>query len=214
MALPVPVKTIEEGLLKPFGDLIQRLCGPAVDQYGLAWADHVTVWRIGRLARLCEKVQANCEKAGISPQKVKYSLFKSITEAASIEEDDDLQDLWANLLSNAADPSGNEILPAFTEILKQISKGEALFLNAMFIFMTNTNTNDDSSPRAAINTVQYDNLRRLGLLSVEYERRIPTAAMLDGHALSIALGETPEERFLLSDLGAALVRACRAPKAA
>jgi hypothetical protein len=214
MALPVPVKTIEEGLLKPFGDLIRRLCGPAFDQYGLAWADHVTVWRIGRLARLCEKVKANCEKAGISPQRVKYSLLKNITEAASIEEDDDLQDLWGNLLSNAADPFGNEILPAFTEILKQISKGEALFLNAVFIFMTNRGTEGDNSPEVYINSVQYDNLRRLGLLSIEYERRIPTAATLDGHALSIALGETPEERVLLSDLGCAFVRACRAPKAA
>lgn len=60
--------------------------------------------------------------------------------------------------------------------------------------------------------VHYENLRRLGLMIRQHERRVPTSAMLDARALPVSMGLIPEELCLLSKFGMAFVSACRAPR--
>lgn len=210
MSSPVPIKEVVESL-KPFGELIQKFVGPAIEQCGLALGDSVAKWRITRSIRLWTRVQDNCEAAGIDPKTIKFPVFKDIVERASVEDDDDLQDRWANLLSNAADPRHEAaVLPAFPDILRQLSKQEANFLDELF--EVSTNPNRFATPPIEIAPVHYENLRRLGLIIREHERRVPTSAMLDARALHISLGLTPEELCFLSEFGMAFVSACRAPR--
>jgi len=43
-----------------------------------------------------------------------------------------MQDIWANLLANAADPRGlNRVLPSFTTILKDLTSWDVKFLDAL-----------------------------------------------------------------------------------
>lgn len=56
-----------------------------------------------------------------------------IIENASLEENDELQNLWANLLASAVDPNfKGEIRSAFIEIIKQLEVVDVHILNAMF----------------------------------------------------------------------------------
>lgn len=210
MSSPVPIKEVAEGL-KPFGDLISKLVGPAMEQYGLAIGDSVAKWRIIRSIRLWTRVQENCKAAGIEPHTIKFPLFKDIVERATVEDDDDLQNRWANLLSNAADPDNQAaVLPAFPDILRQLSKQEAYFLDELFEVMTNPHR--FATPPMEIAPIHYENIRRLGLIIREHERRVPTSAMLDARAMTISMGLAPEEHCFLSELGLAFVAACRTPK--
>jgi hypothetical protein len=54
-------------------------------------------------------------------------------EAASLEEDSDLQALWAQLLASAAaHKSSYSSHPAFIQTLRQMSKEEAVFFSALY----------------------------------------------------------------------------------
>lgn len=210
MSSPMLVKDVVDGL-KPFGELIQQFIGPTVEQCGLALGDSVAGWRISRAIRLWTRVEDNCKSADIDPQTIRFPLFKEIVERASVEDDDELQDRWANLLSNAADPRHDaEVLPAFPDILRQLSTPEATFLDELF--EVSTDQNRFASAPIEIAPILFENLHRLGLVIREHERTVPTAAMLDARALTISMGQTPQELCFLSELGTAFVAACRAPK--
>ena len=65
------------------------------------------------------------------PRQVPLSVAIPVFEAASPEEEDHLQDVWAALLVNAADASGGvEIKRAFVRILQDLSAMEGRLLQA------------------------------------------------------------------------------------
>jgi hypothetical protein len=202
---PVPAKTWPD-VLAPFSDLIKTLLGPAAEQYGLVWGESAYLFRRKRLARLLEKASNRLAEARIEPHAVKFSLLNDIVERGGLEDNDSLQDMWANLLANA---SGGQTLvtTAFVDILKSLSFDEAVFVTML--------SNGAMGDRATWNLdpVQFGNLKRLGLIMTEEDLMVPrTAAGIDAHAMRIAMGGMPEELCYLTDLGMAFVNACMAPK--
>jgi hypothetical protein len=64
---------------------------------------------------------------------VPLSIIHPALEAASLEEDDDLQDTWANLLANAADVRQPDVMsPSFPLILKELGAREVKFLDVLY----------------------------------------------------------------------------------
>lgn len=163
-----------------------------------------------------------CEKAGIEPKAVKIPLLFDILDRATLEEDDTLQDLWANLLANAADPRELvRVRTTFPEILRHISKEEAIYLEEMFEINASTTGHTDRGylpdsdeemevtlPPKRLDDVSYDNLRRVGVI-IESEDTVPVAALEVGVNQYRFL---TAERYAITPLGIALVMACRPPK--
>jgi len=85
-------------------DIFGKIAGPAAEELGLTLRDRVRLFRFERQVRLLGQFKGICEKAGIEPKAVRIPLLFDILDRATLEEDDNLQDLWANLLANAADP--------------------------------------------------------------------------------------------------------------
>lgn|SRR5262249_22193729 len=130
---PGSVKDAIEALYKPIESIVKTLAGPAAEEIGLGFRDSVQAWRFKRQVRLFKRVQELCAESGINPQAVKLSFLFDVVDKATLEENDDLQDLWANLLANAADPEYKSLIStAFPEILRQLSKDEAVFLEAFY----------------------------------------------------------------------------------
>jgi|ERR1044071_62901 hypothetical protein len=127
------VKGAIEALYAPVEGIVKILAGPAAEEIGLSLRDSVQAWRLKRQIRLFQRVKKICENAGIKPQAVKMSLLFEIMEKGSLEEDDELQDIWANMLSNAADPKrASLVTTAYPEILKQLCIVEVKFLEGIF----------------------------------------------------------------------------------
>jgi hypothetical protein len=120
-----------EKLADPVVDLIKRVAGPA-DEVGLTLQDAVHVYRAKRAYRLAEKFQKFTREQGIEPRHINLKLLLPALDYASVEDDEDLHTMWANLLANAADPSQDEPLPSFAPTPRQLSKVEAMFLNAFY----------------------------------------------------------------------------------
>ena len=124
-----------DALMKPASDVLLKLLGPAAQETGQMLGDIVRVYRLGRSVKLLNKVKRLAEEAGFEPRAVPVRLLLPILEVASLEQDEDLHTMWANLLANAANPSTDPDLtgwPAFLEVLKQLSPYEARFLERLY----------------------------------------------------------------------------------
>lgn len=198
----MPAKTWPD-VLAPFSDLIKTLCGPAAEQYGLAWGESAYLFRRQRLARLLEKASKRLAEAQIEPHTVKFPLLNDIVDRGSLEDNDFLQDMWANLLVTAA--GGKTLVTtAFTDILRSLSTEEAHFL---MLFRDEI----DDTCSCSIDAVPFGNLTRLGL--VKTEPSVPRTATTSGfQGLRVTVGQYPEQRCYLTELGWAFLHACTTPK--
>jgi hypothetical protein len=124
---------ITEGAMKPVSDLVQSLFGPAAEEAGLMLKDHVRVYRAARQARLYIRTAAIFERLGVRPKQVPLKLLFPIIENASVEDTDELQDRWANLLAHAANPNERDTVnPSFPTILRELTPRQARFLDAVY----------------------------------------------------------------------------------
>jgi Abortive infection alpha len=86
------------------------------------------------LAHATVKAKRILSELGLSPREVPLSIIHPMLQAASLEEDPDLQGVWANLLANAADPRElSPLAPSFATILKDLTAREAKFLNGLYL---------------------------------------------------------------------------------
>lgn len=99
--------------------------------------DRLKFMRWQRLVRLADKVSQILKDRGINDTRaVLPKLALPIFENASLEENDELHDLWAKLLANSMDPNfDKEIRYAYLEIIKSLSpldvKNLSIFYNTL-----------------------------------------------------------------------------------
>ena len=130
-ALTEGAKEVANGFLRTV------LHGPGEALSGL-WADKVNERRHANLIKIAIRAKERLDAAGISPKAVPLSIIHPALEAASLEEDPDLQDTWANLLANSADPRmHNAIPPSFPAILRELTARDVKFLDAFFTEVCN-----------------------------------------------------------------------------
>lgn len=118
-------------MVKEFGAFVaQFIDGPLEQGFGII-EDKLKYLRWERQVRLMDRANAFMAERGsrMRFRPVPLNVAIPIFEAASLEEDDDLQDLWARLLVNAADAeSGIEVKRGLVSILQDFSQMEARLL--------------------------------------------------------------------------------------
>jgi hypothetical protein len=69
---------------------------------------------------------------GVTPKEIPLKIIQPLLEAASLEEEPELQQLWVNLLANSADPrQENTVYPSFILMAKELTAREATFLDKL-----------------------------------------------------------------------------------
>lgn len=97
---------------------------------GLVGGDWIQLWRWNNLTKIAEKVRKKCEELGLDPKLVAPKFIKEFFESSSLEEDDDIQDMWANLLLNQS--IGQDVNIHYLNVLKSLEPKEGRLLNALF----------------------------------------------------------------------------------
>jgi hypothetical protein len=208
-----------EAAYKPVEKVFKTLLGPAAEEFGLILRDKIRQFRFKGQVKFLQRFQDICIEARINPQSVRLPLLLDIIERASIEPDAELQTLWANLLANAADTKYNGLITnAYPDILRQLSKEEAVFLEELHERMRipsreefrDTMRKRLNSPEPSVDPVYEENLRRLGLtVGNSKEENINVAA----YAVMQSRGQpTPPRHWTLTALGTAFIKACRTPE--
>jgi Abortive infection alpha len=159
-----------------------------------AWAtDLIRDRRAPYQARLLMSAAKKIRESGLPPSAVPDKLLRAVLEDGPMEDDEDMQDRWANLLANAGTSSVAEVRAAFPTILSELEPDEAAILDKVV-------KNDFSLPLKSrlddADFVALANLERLGL--VRYDHTPPLGIV----------------EVYLNPLGWAFLQACRAPRPA
>jgi hypothetical protein len=102
-----------------------------VKEGGGILTDQVKFWRWKNQLNIVKKAIVKIEESSLEKQQVPLKVLSPILENSSLEEEESMQDKWANLLANAV--TGREkIRPNFAEILKELSPVEATILDSLF----------------------------------------------------------------------------------
>jgi len=126
------LKVGADAAIKPFSNLIEKLFGGCAEELGGMWQDALQVRRFNRRLKLYKRTMEMIEKAGFEPRQIPDKIWVPVLQAASLEDDEALQDRWAALLANAANPIRDALIhPCFSDILSQLTGPEAVLLEAM-----------------------------------------------------------------------------------
>ena len=212
-----------EAVVKPFGDLLTKLFGGSAEQIGGIAEDYFAEIRqklagkrqSQRVETVLSKTEYVIEDAGFEPKEVPDEILIPLLQAASLQDDATLQDMWANLLANAANPEGEPIRRVFINILCELSPNDALFLDKFIdapeppfgmpypeMMLAEFHPTGDSDAVQITLAV----LRRSQLIDQHFAVTVP------GDPSAIGGSNPIPPTYTVSGLGMAFVRACRAPK--
>lgn len=117
------------------GGFISKYIGGPLEQAVGIFEDKLKYIRWERQQRLFKRAQEFIENEGANitrPLPIKHAV--PLLSAASLEEDDYLQDIWARLLVNfTMDASSVEATRTYIDILERLSSLEVKIINAVYI---------------------------------------------------------------------------------
>lgn len=117
------------------GAFVAKVLGEPIETAAGVLGDKLKFMRWERQNRLIDRVHEINHKRGLEGKEIPVppKLAIPIIENASLEEDDQLQDLWARLISSAQDKgSVGSVRSAFIDIIKQLEVIDVRVLNAIF----------------------------------------------------------------------------------
>lgn len=213
---PIPPDTIDR-----ISDLVHKLAGPMVEEFGLLLGDTVRAYRAKNLKRTLEKTQKILDASEITPGSVPPRILIPIIEASSLEDSESLQDLWAGLLATAS-AENDGFSPSFVETLKQLTPNEAQQLENvsmmsaraagkpavheyMKLVIERPNSSPYVSPGVYKSVFAFDTFERLGLLQRDYE----VAGRLDRYNDEIS--NNVDYWYSFTDYAARFLAACHGP---
>tara|TARA_R110002111_G_scaffold262275_1_gene337701 strand:- start:1438 stop:2193 length:756 start_codon:yes stop_codon:yes gene_type:complete len=113
---------------------MSKLLGPSIKEYGELFADKVRFKRLNNQVKIFNKTRELLDKNGLEPRELNLKTLIPLLEKSSIEEDEQLQDKWANLIANIATSPESGLEPKLIYTLSSLSFLEAKILD--FIYKT------------------------------------------------------------------------------
>lgn len=126
-------RTIEAG--EKFGGFISRFIAGSLDQGMGIFEDKLKYMRWERQVSLMQRADRLLKEVGLSQptRPIPLKLAVPLLEAASLEDDDYLQDLWAQLLVNAGNADSRiNLQRGYIAVLEQLTPSEAVILQKIY----------------------------------------------------------------------------------
>ncbi|MBT3191178.1 MAG: hypothetical protein HN341_01355 [Verrucomicrobia bacterium] len=125
------IKTVTEGAVEGAGAFLSRICLPAAEEFGFLLRDRVSNWRSSNAVRVLQLAEKKLKKRNLQQEVHAHPrLVMSALEQGSWAEQDDIQDMWAGLLSSACTADGSDDSNLiFMNVLRQLTSAEVAILN-------------------------------------------------------------------------------------
>lgn len=109
---------------------LQKVCSPALEELGLFFRDGVRVWRVRNAIRIIEKAEGKMALNGETCEiQAHPKVILAIIEQGSLNDDEELQDLWSGLFaSSCAGGKNDDQNLIFIDLLKKLTALEAKIL--------------------------------------------------------------------------------------
>ena len=160
-------------LARDFGGFIAKIVSGSLEQGIGIFEDKLRYMRAERQMRLMGRFHELMQKLGEdAPTKpIPLKLAVPLFQAAILEDDDYLQDMWANLLVNSSvSKQGIELRLAYIDILERLSPIEAAILQKIYF-------------------LPVDRLKRNGIITKD----LPEIAHIEGAVNETELSQPNEE---------------------
>lgn len=130
------VKTINKGfdLAEKTGNFIAPLIKGTLEQGIGIFNDKLCYVRWKRLNRFIEQANRKMEQLGIDEiqNPIPLKFFIPLLQGATLEENDELQDIWVRLLLKSISDERVELKRVYIDILERLSPLEAKILNVIY----------------------------------------------------------------------------------
>jgi hypothetical protein len=115
---------------------LDNVIGVPTKELGLLAGDGIRRWRISNQLKTLSKAIEKSKKLNLPLKVISPKLICPLLENCSLEDDDFMQDKWANLLTNMLDSEQNIQNNIFPYILSQISKNEYIEISEHYLIDT------------------------------------------------------------------------------
>lgn len=150
-----------KGVIAPFSagavGFLRRLFGPAASEIGEVFADKVRAYRSKNLQTVLLRAEEKVGSSEFQSLPLRFSI--PFAERASLVDDEELTEMWANLLASAATDYAAEHI-SFINILSRLSASEARLLERLVPDKLETEVSSDT-PEFAIFKSQNDGAREV-----------------------------------------------------
>jgi len=113
---------------------LRRAFGPALTEFGEMLADNARFWRFSNLLKIREKVERIVKERNVPEDAMSMLPFGDAIrtiEAASEEDEDDVQELWARLIIKAAEGKATKINKLHIDILRSLAPADTALLELL-----------------------------------------------------------------------------------
>ena len=119
--------------------VVRDIGGPAAKDLGMAISDYIKAWRLNNLINISMKFERIREEKKLTRNDIRHlsmSVGIPMLEHASNEDDDELQELWANLMVSAtrdsnSDEESRDAHKVWTYTLAMMSKSDCILLGTV-----------------------------------------------------------------------------------
>lgn len=129
------------------------------DFVNLIGGDWIHYWRWNNLTKIAEKIRKTCEELNLDPTKVAPKFIQEFFENASLEENDDIQEMWANLLINKS--TGQDVNIHYLNVLKSLEPSEVRLLSVLYKQSSNSTETEFDFVKVLAASSEYD---KMGLI--------------------------------------------------
>jgi hypothetical protein len=112
-------------------EFLEKVIPNFVLEGGGILSDTVRFWRWKNQINIIKKAKSIVENSKLDKKQVPLKILLPIMENSSLEEEELIQNKWANILANAITAS-RDITPNYAEILKELSVLEVVILDQLF----------------------------------------------------------------------------------
>jgi uncharacterized protein YbcV (DUF1398 family) len=124
---------IPKQILEKSEQLLKTLFGQSFDEIGGMIADQVKLRRFKNQIKIFGKAQEILKENKIDPKKVSLKVLAPLIELSSYEEEETLQDKWANLIAYVLKGNADTVFQQNSiTILNKLSNVEAVFLDGLY----------------------------------------------------------------------------------
>lgn len=126
--LNIPKQIIDKG-----EKAVKAVFGPSIVEFSETLGDTFRLRRFKNQVTILTKAQEILAKNKIKPKKIDLKILVPLLENCSLEEEELLQDRWANLIFNVVTIEGKTMLKQnCIDILKKITNDEAIFMDTLY----------------------------------------------------------------------------------
>ncbi len=200
---------LAEGVKENSQSFLKAVLHEPAQELGALLGDKIRERRHANLIKATSRAQERLKEAGYTAKEVPLSIIHPALEAASVEEDPDLQEVWANMLANAASmESPNAVAPSFPSILKELRPTDVKFLATLYeeFVLKYLETRPNRQPLIGYKSLRYvmekAGLSEEGKIATKQDRTLRHAAIMrDTDELAFVLDSLQRQRIIEREYG-------------